>query len=336
MNHELAASIRESWRRGKPWVAIGILATLALVSLLLYTEYVGVHRGIAESKATGLGAVAGAWDPITMWQLRQTFARGSSARYAMAYYQRDDDSEDSSQRLIVRTGKMRIVVSRPSAAVDQIARLARDSRGFVANSAVAGEGNQQSAQVVVRVPAELFDEIRRQVLALAVEVEVDSVESRDVTREYTDQDATLRNLHATEQQYLALLRRAARMEDITAITGKLSEVRGQIDKMEADLRLLQSQVVMSSLTVDIDALAAAAPLAWKPLLRMRENWHSVASGFVDYSDSMIAFVMHIPILIVWITTVLLLVKVCWMLIKRLFRLLFPTMPTWPNRMRPAE
>ena len=336
MNHELAASIRESWRRGKPWVAIGILATLALVSLLLYTEYVGVHRGIAESKATGLGAVAGAWDPITMWQLRQTFARGSSARYAMAYYQRDDDSEDSSQRLIVRTGKMRIVVTKPSAAVNQIARLATDSRGFVANSAVAGDGNQQTAQVVVRIPAESFDEVRRQVLALAVEVQIDSIESRDVTREYTDQRATLRNLRATEEQYLALLRRAGRMEDITAITGKLSEVRGQIDKLDADLRLLQSQVVMSSLTVDIDALAAAAPLIWRPILRMRENWHSLASGFMDYGDWMIALAMHLPIIAVWIVTVLLLMKVFWVVIKRLFRMLFSGMPVWPARFRPAQ
>ena len=263
--------------------------------------------------------------------------RASNPRYALAYYQRGaDDSDDSSRRLIVRTGKMRIVVTRPSAAVDQIARLAQDSRGFVANSAIAGEGNQQSAQVIVRVPAELFDEVRRQVLALAVDVEVDSVESRDVTREFTDQRATVRNLRATEDQYRALLGRANRIEDITAITGKLSEVRGQIDKMEADLRLLQSQIVMSSITVDIDALAAATPLAWRPLLRMRESWHNLASGFVDYSDAMIALLMHVPIIVVWIGTILLLGRALWFVIKRTLRLLFPGFSFPPSDPKPAH
>jgi len=331
MNHDLAAAISESWRRGKPWLAAGILVTVATVAFTLYMEYRDARRSVAEQKGTGLGAVAGIADPISLWQSRHGGV--PAARMALVSYQADrgDQRDEANARLIVRTGKLRIVASKPAAAVDQIARLAIESRGFVANSAVAGNGNQQSAQIVVRVPAALFDQVRQQVRELAAEVQVDSVESRDVTREYTDQRATLRNLQATEEEYIALLRRAARMEDITAITEKISDVRGEIDKLEAELRLLQSQVTMSSLSVDIDPFVAAAPVVWKPLLRVRENWHNVASSFTDYADSMLALLIHLPIVALWLGTIFVALKAGWFAIRRLLRLFFPDMPLWPAK-----
>ena len=57
--------------------------------------------------------------------------------------------------------------------------------------------------------AEHFDEARSQVRGIAKTVEQDTVEVRDVTREYVNQEATLRNSRAEEAQYLAILKRAS-------------------------------------------------------------------------------------------------------------------------------
>jgi hypothetical protein len=180
----------------------------------------------------------------------------------------------------------------------------------------------------MRVPAEIFDDVRRQVRALAVEVQTDTVEAKDVTREVTDQRATLRNLHATEQQYLALIRHATRIEDVTAITGKLSDVRGQIDRLEAEARLLAAQVTLSALTVDLMAYVAPSPLQWKPIQVTREAARSLGEGFITYGDSMIGFIVRIPVIALWIVTILALTKAGWWLISRVFLLLFPAIRVW--------
>jgi len=60
----------------------------------------------------------------------------------------------------------------------------------------------------MRIPAKHLDEARAQVRAIAKAVEEDTIEARDVTREYVDQEAKLRDFRAEEAQYLAILKRA--------------------------------------------------------------------------------------------------------------------------------
>jgi hypothetical protein len=75
----------------------------------------------------------------------------------------------------------------------------------------------------MRIPAEYFDDARAQVRRIAKTVEQDTTEARDVTREYVDQEASLRNSRAEEAQYLAVLKRAAAVKDILEVSSKLAE-----------------------------------------------------------------------------------------------------------------
>ena len=132
-------------------------------------------------------------------------------------------------------GRALEIANDPLQAAEQLRNLATHLSGFVVGSHASGSDERmQSAQVTVRIPADHFEEARSQVRAIAKSVEQDIIEARDVTREYVDQEAALRNACAEEQQYLLILKRAASVKDVLEVSSKLAEVRAHIDELQTD------------------------------------------------------------------------------------------------------
>ena len=237
-------------------------------------------------------------------------------------------------RQAIRSGTLEIIATDPLHAAEQLRNLATRLSGFVVNSQVTGSDEQsRSAQVTIRIPAERFDEARAQVRELAVSVEQDTIEARDVTREYVNQAATLTNYRAEEAQYLAILKRATAAKDILDISTKLAEVRGRIEQLQADLRFLHHQVEMSLLTTTITATAEARVfgLRWRPLYKAKLSLRGALSGMADYGDSMVELFLNLPVIAIWTVTVLALLKVGWLAFRRTVLLFFPGLAGWLRR-----
>ena len=168
---------------------------------------------------------------------------------------------------------------------------------------------------------------------IAKTVEQDTVEARDATREYVDQEARLRNARAEEAQYLAILKRAAAVKDVLEVSSKLAEVRGRIDESEADLRFLDQQVEMSLLTTNISAVAQAQVYGvhWRALYEARLSLRGALVGMADYADAMVALFLNLPLVVIWGFTIVALLKVGWMVLRRIVLLFFPGLTTWLRR-----
>ena len=78
-----------------------------------------------------------------------------------------------------------------------------------------------------------------------------------MTGEVTDLEAGLRNLRSVEAQYLTLLTNAKEISDILQVQDRLTETRGQIERSEGRLALLESLADLSTLSVDLQQTAQA-------------------------------------------------------------------------------
>jgi hypothetical protein len=196
-------------------------------------------------------------------------------------------------------------------------------------SASGSDRRSRSAQLSVRIPAASFDEARVLVRKIAGTVARETIEARDVTRDYVDQAAALRNAHAEEVQYLAILKKAAAVKDILEVSSKLSEVRGRIDVSEADLRLLRGQVDMSLLTISISGSEEESlfEIHWRPLRQAKESLRIALVEMADYANEMVALIMEIPLLVIWGFTIIALVKAGWIVFRWIALLFFPGF-TW--------
>lgn len=327
----------------------GWLITAGVVAL-----YLGViqprdrAQGIASEKAAGLGAVSGGvgWEPISLWRqtsilplfkreayLQKGIVGGVPADRAvvaraslMTFSEGDSGGQEgtSEDRKLVRLAALFLIVKTPAETAEKVIQIAQGAGGFLVSSNVNGGADATSASLSIRVPAAKFDEARAQIRKLGLRVESESIETQDVTKQYVDQEARLRNLRAQEQQYFGILRKAATVKDTLEVSDKLNEVRGAIEERHAEFEALSKRVetVALNITLRSEADAQVFGLNWRPLYQLKSAAREGLGGLGEYAAAMTAFVFYLPTILLWLFTILAGAAVGWRILKWAARSLF--------------
>lgn len=132
-----------------------------------------------------------------------------------------------------------------------------------------------------------------------------NLESQDVTRQYVDDEARLRNLRAQKQQYLGILRKAATVKDTLEVSDKLNQVRGAIEEKQAEFAALSKRVATVALNISLRAEADAQVfgLHWRPLYQLKSAAREGLNGLGDYAASMTFFAFYLPTIALWLFTI---------------------------------
>ncbi|MEX2598722.1 MAG: DUF4349 domain-containing protein, partial [Dehalococcoidia bacterium] len=155
------------------------------------------------------------------------------------------------------------VVPDSAIAVEQIAE---ELGGYVQSSDVSGLPEQPQAVVRVRVPAERFQEARQRLREIADTVLSDETSSDDVTEEYVDLSARLRNQQDVEQQLTALLERADTVDEVLSVQRELSGVREEVERLQGRIQYLEQSAAESTITVHMTQSGSGVRVtsAWSP------------------------------------------------------------------------
>jgi hypothetical protein len=186
-------------------------------------------------------------------------------------------------RMILRSASLTLQVADVEKALADARAIAERSGGFVSasNTRLERTGDQERtiATISIQVRSELYDSAVSELRRLAVKVESENGTSQDVTEEYVDLDANLRNLQRTEAQMLTLMDKAQRMDDILALQRELTNVRGQIERIQGRKRFLERRSDMSQITLTLQpapsALESETTLpvrGWNPAATARTGW----------------------------------------------------------------
>ena len=192
------------------------------------------------------------------------------------------------ERMIVRTGRMWLVVDDVPVALDRIAGLAEDFDGYVVSSQRWGEDERVAGTIAIRVPAEYFDDVMRALRGLAVEVTAEDTSSRDITEEYVDLSAKLHNLEATEEQLLRLMEKAETVEEMLDVQRELSRTRGEIEQTKGRMQYLERTSATSLIEVHLeqarlDVNFTADKRTVKEGQKVQFTIGQIAGGFAPYS-----------------------------------------------------
>ncbi|MBU2008983.1 MAG: DUF4349 domain-containing protein [Chloroflexi bacterium] len=183
----------------------------------------------------------------------------------------------SAERMIVRQGSLVLVVADLAQAVEKAAETAQNLGGYVIYSSQQGE---EGASISMRVPAEKFEPAMASLKALALRVVNEDTRSQDVTEEYVDLEASLRNLEAAEAQYLEILKKAWDVEGMLQVQRELVNVRGQIEGTRGRMNYLERTTAMSQIDVSFQPSKSPQPLVrpeWSPGETLRGALRSLAS-----------------------------------------------------------
>jgi hypothetical protein len=252
-------TIAESFRGGKiPWS--GIAAGLGfglLVAAFAIPNVLRSRAGLYAPSAVARHEPLASYSAATLKAKPVAFLERSQAASASL--------DAAAGRKIIRTGSLEMVVQHPAEVAEKIAALAESMGGYVVSSQGGGE-NATSGLLTIRVPAAHYDQARVDIRKLGLHVESETLDAQDVTRQYVDQDASIRNLKAEEAQYLTILRQANTVKDLLAVSEKLSEVRGQIEQQQAEFNALSQQIDTVALTISLrtESEQQVLGLDWRP------------------------------------------------------------------------
>lgn len=200
------------------------------------------------------------------------------------------------ERKIVKSGHLSLEVESVVTAMDEIASIADELGGYVVSSDKYETDEGPSANMNIRIPVEKFDQAFDRLRQLAIDVPHESTDSIDVTEEYVDLQARLRNLEATESQYLALLERAETVEDTIQVWRELSNIRGQIEQIEGRMKYLERTSDMSFIQISLSEPGALAG-PWSPSNAIR----SAIRGLVTFLRGIVTALIWIGIFCwIWI------------------------------------
>jgi PKD repeat protein len=160
-------------------------------------------------------------------------------------------STPSTDRMVIRTGNVSLVVSNISTTLDNIAKMAVDYGGYVVTSQKWKEGERNNGNISFRILAENYDKAIAALRNMSLDVINETTSSQDVTEEYSDLDASLKNLEATEAQLLKIMENATKTEDILSIQRELTNVRGQIEQTKGRMLYLERTSATSLINVNL-------------------------------------------------------------------------------------
>ena len=174
-----------------------------------------------------------------------------------------DDVAGDADRMVIRTKTLRLEVESTAEALDKVIELTRTYKGTVSTMEVAtnndewiyrydetGDGTALRGWVTVRIPTdeyEAFVEMVSDVGAVKFQAEASS----DVTQEYVDLSARLENLRAQEVRLREFFEAATDVEDMLAVEAELGRVRGDIESLDAQVKYLERQAAMATITVEL-------------------------------------------------------------------------------------
>ena len=103
----------------------------------------------------------------------------------------------------------------------------------------------------LRVPVEQFESLVQKVVALG-ELEQNKRTSQDVTEQFYDIEARIKNKKAEEKSLTKILdERTGKLEDVLKIETELSRVRGEIEQLEGKIRVLENLSSLATLVLSV-------------------------------------------------------------------------------------
>lgn len=186
---------------------------------------------------------------------------------------------------VIKTADIRVRVGHGSfrEAFDDAQKVAGRYGGFTSTASSGGDDSRRGS-LVMRVPTQSFQSALADIKALGSKVLGEEISSQDVSEEFVDLEARLRNYEAQEEVLLGLMNRARSVADTIRVQRELQGIQLETERIKGRLRFLNDQTDMSTISVSmVEAGASPARLS-----RIERAWKRAVDTFVGMVAGLVA------------------------------------------------
>ncbi len=190
------------------------------------------------------------------------------------------------QQRIVKTAGVSLQVKKGTFAqqVQQASLIAARHGGYVASSQTT-QDKFQSGTLVLRIPADQFEQALAELKGLG-NLQSQNISGVDVTGQFVDLQARLRNWEAQESVLLRLMSRATTIDDSIKVQRQLQDVQLAIEEIRGQLHVLSDQADLATISLTM-AEVGAVPVQPRPMSTLAKAWHQAAHGFTSVIASVV-------------------------------------------------
>src|SRR5437879_7590035 len=148
-------------------------------------------------------------------------------------------------------------------ALQKITAFANEDRGYIATSSSEKQENGKlKGEIVVKVLPENLDRFLQKIRGLG-ELKNQTLGTEDITKNYFDTEARLKNARVMESRLVEMLKRKSDdINDLLQVEKELGRVREEIEKMQGELKFWESQVQFATVTISLAEKDMEEPAAF--------------------------------------------------------------------------
>jgi Domain of unknown function (DUF4349)/Putative zinc-finger len=317
---------RFSLQRAPGWIwPVGAAGVLVVIGVMVRLSTSSLYMRVSEPARNGA-----LQEPMEIQQSMQPTGKsdGMAALLrlpseAPAAVPQANQRPEPSRPLIVRTAELSMTTQQFEKTREELTRILGIHQGYVAQLSLNSPSDQgHFLRATLRVPAAQLNSLLSDLRKLG-RVHTESESGQEVTQQYIDLAARLKNARNTEQRLTELLRqRTGKLSDVLAVEEQIDHTRGEIESMEAELKNLSTRIAFATVQLQV-AEEYKEPLRVDPsstLGRLRnaavEGYRSVIHGAIGVLVFLLAYG---PSLLIVAAIVLFPGRALWRTVRRLRR-----------------
>jgi hypothetical protein len=222
--------------------------------------------------------------------------------------------------MIARTVALSLVVKDFDASRVSLDAILARHNGYAAGLNVANpQGAARTLQASLRIPAPQLSSVQAELKALG-RLETETQNGEEVTQQHADLVARLKNSRETEQRLQDVLRtRTGKVKDVLEVEQEIARVRGEIEQMEAEQKMLEHRVDFSTIDLKLAEEYKAQLTSPAPSIGMQLR-NATINGFRSASESVLGVVLFFaesgPTLLLWLVILFVPARLLWRRYRR--------------------
>jgi hypothetical protein len=283
-----------------------ILIAASLILSACGSLFHAARSTVAPQPGFGAPSFAGGGAPVPQEPALGLAQQSDAAKAVQSNAVTAGAEAPSTDRLVVQTAELTIVVADVNARVKALEGMAKTMGGYVVSvnvyqTYIADGTPVPDAQIVFRVPADQLDTALDQVKQDTVDVQNETRSGQDVTNEYVDLQSRLTAKQAAADQLTKIMQNATKTQDVLDVYQQLQQVDSDIEVLKGQIQYYQESAQLSAITVHIVAEKTVKPIevgGWKPQGVARDAIQNLIYFWQGFIDFLINFFLYaLPVLI---------------------------------------
>ncbi|MFA5794553.1 MAG: DUF4349 domain-containing protein [Candidatus Brocadiia bacterium] len=165
-------------------------------------------------------------------------------------------------RKIIKSGSLQFEVEIYEVAYQKVVVVLTQENGYIASSQSSKLANGKvQGEIVIRVLPERFDSVVVKLKSLG-ELKNQQVDSQDITKQYVDLQARLKNSQALEERLVKLMDKKGEVKDLLSVEKEMAATREKIEQLQGEIKYYDNMVSLSTIRLSLSEKDIAKPFEY--------------------------------------------------------------------------